>query len=176
MPEYWTSRAWSDSHSDYFTRNILTFGDLGPGWSSAEAEAYAAWSPNNIRPTWPTLDEATRWAESINNYPGVGATPRLNVENLQLCLDAAIEYHAARCHIHVRPVDATGAVDPDGDPVEIPAAVKLATIKRAVRWARRAMTPDGIAGGGDITGLIRTSSLDPDIEAELAPWIMPGLY
>lgn len=173
MPEFWTSRAWTDSHADYFTRNIWTF---NPGASLAEAEAYASWEPNNQRPTWPTLDEVTRWAQSINSYPGTGAGTTVNVENLQLCLDAAIEEIASRTHIQVRPVDTTGAVDEDGTAVEVPARVKLATIMQAVRWGRRPMTPDGIAGASEVTGFIRTSALDPDIEKMLGGLIALGLY
>ena len=127
--------------------------------------------PNNDRPTWPTLDEVTRWAESINNYPGAGATPRLNVENLQICLDVATERISKRCHIQIRPVDGTGAVDPGGTPVEIPAGVKLATIMQAARWARRAWTPDGVLGASDIAGVIRATAFDPDIESMLTDWL-----
>jgi hypothetical protein len=167
----WTSRAWTDSHADGFTHNIITLGD-GIGGESAEARAYNEFAPNNVRPTWPTTDEVLRWAAQ-NSYPGSGAT--IPVEDYQLCLDAAVESHAGRCHLHVRPVDANGAVDPVGAPVVIPAGVKLATIMRAVRWARRKNTPDGIAGSSEITGLIRTSSMDPDIEAMLAPHLALGL-
>jgi hypothetical protein len=127
--------------------------------------------PNNDRPTWPTLDETVRWAESINNYPGAGGGPRLNIENLQLCLDVAVERISKRCNIQVRPVDGTGAVDPDGDPVLVPAGVKLATIMQAARWARRAMTPDGVLGASEIAGVIRTTAFDPDIESMLADWL-----
>lgn len=128
--------------------------------------------PNNVRPTWPTLDEVLRWANqnSAANGP-VGQVAEANAERFQLALDAAVERISKRCHLQVRPVDAGGAVDEGGDPVEIPAGVKLATIKQSVRWARRAMTPDGIAGSSEITGLIRTTALDPDIEAELELWL-----
>lgn len=168
---YWTTRAWTDSNRDGFERNLIY---VGSPWSSAEAAAYAEWEPNNSRPGWPTIDEVTRWAQSINNYPGVTQPPTLNVENLQLALDAAIERVATRTHFQVRPVDANGDVDPGGTAVEIPATVKLATIMLAVRLARRAMTPDGLAGSADL--LIRTSSIDPDIESMLAPWLALGLY
>lgn len=124
-------------------------------------------TPNNARPTWPTLDEAARWA-SVNGYPGAGAAT--NVENLQLCLDAAIERLSKRTNIQVRPVDSAGAVDPLGAPVQIPAGVKLATIMLAVRVADRARTPGGIAGASEIGGLIRTTSYDPDIEELLVDW------
>lgn len=173
MAEFWTRSAWSDSHSDFFARNILAF---SPGWESAEAAAIAGFIPNNVRPTWPTLDEVTRWAESINSYPGAGAAPRVNVENLQLALDAAIEHVSMRIHEQVRPVDSAGAVDPDGDPVEIPATAKLATIMQSVRWARRAMSPDGVIGDSEISGTIRASALDGDIEKMLFAWSFVGLY
>lgn len=124
-------------------------------------------TPNNVRPTWPTLDEVTRWAESISNYPAAGGGPRLNVEILQLCLDVAVERISKRTNYQVRPVDGTGVVDPDSDPVEIPAGVKLATIMQATRWARRPMSPDGVLGSSEISGVIRAQAIDPDIEAML---------
>lgn len=136
-----------------------------PAATALDAGVY--FTPNNIRPTWPSIDEATRWA-SVNGYPGAGAAT--NVENLQLCLDAAIERMSKRTNIQVRPVDSAGAVDPLGDPIEIPAGVKLATIMLAVRVADRARTPNGIAGASEIGGLIRTTSFDPDIEALLTDW------
>lgn len=123
-------------------------------------------TPNNERPTWPTLDEVQRWAESINNYPGAGGG-RTNLEVLQLCLDVAVERISKRTNYQVRPVDSAGAVDPDGTPVEIPAGVKLATIMQATRWARRPMSPDGVLGSSEISGVIRTQAIDPDIEAML---------
>lgn len=174
MPDYFTRQWWSDSHADFFTRNILTLGD--PGWSSAEAEAYATFTPNNERPTWPTLDEVTRWAESVNNYPGAGAAPRVKMENLQLGLSAAVELVSMKTHLQVRPVDSAGAVDPDGDPVEIPATVKLATIMQAVRWAGRAMSPHGVIGDSEVSGAIRAQAMDPDIERMLFAWSYVGLY
>lgn len=130
-------------------------------------------TPNGERSTWPTLDECVRWAQSVNNYPGSGGAVTVNAENLQLCLDAAIERISGRTEIQVRPVDANGAVDPGGTAVEIPATVKLATIMQAVRWARRAMTPDGVLGASEIAGLIRASSFDPDVEAMLARHVLP---
>lgn len=173
MPEFWTSRAWTDSHSDFFIRNIWAF---SPGWESAEAAATASFTPNNVRPTWPTLDEVTRWAESINNYPGAGAGSRVNLENLQLALDAAVELVSMLIHEQVRPVDSAGEVDPGGTPVEIPATAKLATIMQATRWARRAMSPDGVLGTSDISGVIRAQAMDPDIERMLFAWSYVGLY
>lgn len=136
-----------------------------PAPSALTAGVY--FTPNNQRPTWPSIDEAARWA-TVNGYPGAGAAT--NVENLQLCLDAAIERHSKRTNIQVRPVDVNGDVDPLGTPVAIPAGVKLATIMLAVRVADRARTPNGIAGASEIGGLIRTTSYDPDIEALLTDW------
>lgn len=122
-------------------------------------------TPNNQRPTWPTLDEAIRWDKSANSYPGA-STGSVNVENLQLCLDVAVERISKRTNIQVHPVDVAGVVD-YGTLEQVPAGVKLATIMQSVRWARRAMTPDGIAGSSEITGLIRTTAFDPDVEAML---------
>lgn len=154
-----TSRAWSDAHADLFTRNVYTW--VGQA-DSEEARAYNEWASNAEQVTWPELAEVQRW-DAQNAYPGSSAaTP---VEVLQLCLDAAISRLAERCGLYVRPVDANGDVDPLGDAVPIPAEVKLATIVLAVRWARRRQTPDGLAGSAEITGLIRTSSIDPDVEA-----------
>ena len=140
-----------------------------PASDALTAGVYFA--PNNVRPTWPTLDEVTRWAESISNYPGAGGQSRTNLEVLQLCLDAAVERIAARTHIQVRPVDANGAVDAGGTPVEIPAGVKLGTIMQATRWARRPMSPDGVLGSSEISGVIRAQAIDPDIEAMLVEWL-----
>lgn len=168
MTDY-TWPAWTDSNRDYFERNLL-FTD----WLGAEANAAAEFVPNNLRPTWPTLDEVTRWAQSVNDYPGMSGTA-VNVENLQLCLDAAIERIATRTHFQVHPLDVGGGVD-YGTLGEVPADVKLATIMTAARWADRARTITGIAGSSEITGLIRTSSFDPDVESLLAPWLSLGLY
>lgn len=129
--------------------------------------------PNNQRPTWPTLDEVTRWAQSVNNYPGAGGGSTINVEVLQIALDASIERISARTHFQVRPVDSTGAVDPDGDPVLIPSGVKTATIMQAAKWARRVFTQDGIVGASDVTGFIRALAFDPDVEIMLEFWDSP---
>jgi hypothetical protein len=162
VPLFVTSRAWSDAHADLFTRNIYTYvGDA----DSEEARAYNEWASNAQTVTWPDLAEVQRW-DAQNAYPGSQAVT--SVEALQLALDAAVSRLAERCGLYVRPVDANGDVDPDGDPVPIPPEVKLATILQAVRWARRRQTPDGLAGSAEITGLIRTSSIDPDIEALIA--------
>jgi hypothetical protein len=53
--------------------------------------------------------------------------------------------------------------------------VKLYTIMRAVRLARRRQTPDGIAGTSEIGGMIRTTSYDADAEALIAPYLFLGL-
>lgn len=172
MPTFWTSRAWSDSHSDLFIRNIYTGLD---GDDSAHRE-WAEFEANNARPTWPTLDEVMRWANqnSAANGP-VGQVAGLKAEDYQLALDAAIEDHAERCHLNVRPVDANGAVDPDGDPVLIPAKVKLATIIQATSWAGRAKTPNGIAGASEIGGILRVSAYDPTAEKLLAGHLHLGI-
>lgn len=126
--------------------------------------------PNNVRPTWPTVDEVLRW-DTQNQYPGItGQLPTAPVEVVQLALDAAIETASMRCHLQVRPVDANGAVDPDGDPVEIPANVKLWVIMEAIRRARRRFTPDGVAGQGELGALMRVSGYDAHAEALLAQW------
>lgn len=171
MTAFWTSRAWTDSHSDFFERNIVAV----QGYDDPAAAEYNANTANAVPVTWPTLDEVIRW-DVQNSYPAVaGAAPPAALERLQSALDAAVTHHANRCGLHVRPVDASGAVDPAGDPVPIDPDVKLATIMRAVRWARRSGTPDGIAGASEIGGLIRTSSMDPDIEAMIASHLHIGL-
>lgn len=161
----WTSRAWTDSNRDWFERNLVET-TVGTG-DGAEARAYNASTVNGPGRTWPTLDEVLRW-DRQNAYPGItGQLGSADPEVVQLALDAAIEMHAERCHLHVRPVDADGAVDEAGDPVAISAKVKLATIMRAVRLARRQFTPDGIAGASEIGGVIRTTAFDSDIESLL---------
>lgn len=161
MPLFVTSRAWSDSHADLFTRNILTYvGEV----DSEEARAANEWASNAEQPTWPDLAEVMRWA-SQNAYPGAASAP---AEVLQLCRDAAVSRLAERCGLYVRPVDANGDVDPSADPVPIPPEVKLAAVMLAARLAERQRTPGGLAGSAEISGLIRTSSIDPDIEALIA--------
>jgi hypothetical protein len=128
-------------------------------------------TPNNVRPTWPTLDEVQRWAESISNYPGAGGQSRTNLEVLQLCLDVAVEKISKRTNFQVRPIDVNGDPDPGGTPVAIPAGVKLGTIMQATRWARRPMSPDGVLGSSEISGVIRAQAIDPDIEAMLVDWL-----
>lgn len=120
--------------------------------------------PNNDRPTWPTLDEVTRWAESVNSYPTQGGTPRTNMENMQLCLDAAVERISKHTNVQVRPVDSAGAVDPDGEPVPISARMKLATIMQTVAWYGRAFTPNGVLGSSELGAVIRVQGFDPGVE------------
>lgn len=139
-----------------------------PAATALDAGVYFV--PNNDRPTWPTFDEVVRWMEAANTYPGMGAAPTVNPEVVQLCLDVAVERISKRTNYQTRPVDANGVVDPGGDPVEIPAGVKLATIMQAARWARRPMTPDGVLGASEVAGLIRTTAFDPDIELMLVDW------
>lgn len=166
--QYWSSRAWTDSNRDYFARNILTFHGLGDDPAAAEANVFDV---ADVDVPWPTLAQVERW-DAQNDYPGQSPAA---VERLEIALRAAIRRMAERCHLRVQPVDANGAVDPSLPPVLIPADVHLATIMLAVRVARRAGTPDGLAGSSEIGGLIRTSSSDPDIEALIAPHIHLGL-
>jgi hypothetical protein len=174
MTEFWT-RAWTDSNRDLFERNILTTTDGATGDGAAFRE-WAEFDTHAQAQTWPTLDEVLRWAnQNSAHVGGAGTVAAPPSERYQLALDAAIQRIGDRCHILARPVDANGDVDPDGDPVPVPATVKLAAIMLATRIARRAQTPDGIAGSSEIGGLIRTSSMDPDIEALLAPHIHLGL-
>jgi hypothetical protein len=154
-----------------FTRNILTGLD---GDDTAHRE-WAEFDTHAQAQTWPTVDEVLRWANQNTTASGAGTVAGPQPERYQLALDAAIQRVGDRCHLLARPVDAAGDVDPDGDPVPVPATVKLATIMLATRIARRAQTPDGIAGSSEIGGLIRTSSMDPDIEALLAPHIHLGI-
>jgi hypothetical protein len=172
VTQFWTSRAWTDSHGDGFTRNVVAVQELGDDPAAAE---YNALTANAVPVTWPTLDEVLRW-DAQNSYPvAAGGGPSPASERYQLALDAAVTHHANRCGLLVRPVDADGAIDPTGAAVPIPSDVKLATIMRACRWARRSKTPDGLAGSSEIGALIRTSSSDPDIEAMLAPHLKLGL-
>ena len=128
-------------------------------------------TPNNVRPTWPTLDEVLRW-DAQNSYPGItGGLSTAPVEAVQLALDAAIETASDRCHLQVRPVDGAGAVDPDGTPVAIPVNVKLWTIMEAVKRARRRYTPDGMAGAAEMGTLMRVSGWDSHAEILLSRWV-----
>lgn len=176
MATFYTSRAWAQvtgAHADFFTRNIVaTIGGLGDDETAREANEFDTHAQAQ---TWPTVDEVARWAQQNTTASGSGTIAGPPLERYQLALDAAIQRIGDRCHLLARPVDINGDVDPDGDPVPVPATVKLATIMLAVRIARRAQTPDGIAGSSEIGGLIRTSSMDPDIEALLAPHVHLGL-
>ena len=167
------TRAWfTDAHSDFFVRNVLAF---CPGLGDDDAvRAANLFEPNTQRVTWPTLDEVTRWDQASMAPTGVGhAGPRL--EALELCLAAAIDRIAERIGVDPRPVDADGAVDPDGDPVEIRATVKLAVVMQTVRWAARVDTPTGVAGASELAGVIRVTALDPDIETMLGNQLRVGL-
>lgn len=172
MTEYAT-RAWfSDSHSDFFTRNILAF---SPGLGSEdEARARAMFTPNVAAVTWPTLDEVKRWDQAGSSPVAVGGAGPA-VEILDLCRTVAIERIAERIGVHPRPVDVDGVYDPAGDPVEIRPSVKLAVIMQAVRWAGRAFTPSGVAGASELAGVIRVSAMDPDIESMIGNQVRWGI-
>ena len=128
-------------------------------------------APNNVRPTWPTLDEVLRW-DAQNSYPGItGSLASAPVEAVQLSLDTSIETASARCHLQVRPVDTAGVVDPDGAPVAIPANVKTWVIMETVRLARRRYTPDGMAGSSELGTLMRVSGYDAHAERLIERWL-----
>jgi hypothetical protein len=170
----WTSRAWYDQHQDYPTRNLLYVPGTAEG-DGAEARAYNQFTPNNERPTWPTLDEVMRW-DKQNLYPGVtGSMPTSDPEMVQFCLDAAIERASGRCHLHVQPVDGAGAGARGGAPVRIPAGVKLWTVMETVRLARRRQTPDGMAGSAELGNLMRVSGYDAHAEAQIEQHLVLGL-
>ena len=168
MTRFWTSRAWSDgrrwsnAHGDLFIRNVFAVDGLGDDPAAAEANRFDV---GDIDVPWPTLAQVERW-EAQNDYPGQSTVA---AERLEIALRASIRRVAERCHLRVLPED------PAGGPVLIPADVALATIMLTVRLARRASTPDGIAGSSEIAGLVRTSSMEPDIEALLAPHVHLGL-
>jgi hypothetical protein len=127
--------------------------------------------PNNQRGTWPTFDEVLRW-DAQNSYPGItGGLSSAPAEAVALALDAATERASHRCHIQVQPVDTAGEVDPDGDPVLIPAGVKLWVIMEAVRLVRHRHTPDGMAGSAELGTLMRVSGFDAHAETLISPWL-----
>ncbi|MGL4300064.1 MAG: hypothetical protein ACRCW4_13420 [Candidatus Neomicrothrix subdominans] len=179
MVTNWTSRAWTDSHNDYFARNILTCGctsscSCGAG-DPAGARAYNEHNTVGVSRPWPTLEDCIRW-ERQNSYPGAtGAIATAPPEPLQAALDAAIVWVCGRCHLQRWPLDVDGVVDPDGAPVEVPYDVWLATVMKAVQLATRRLTPAGMAGSAELGNLIRVNGWDPDIEGLLAPHLVIGL-
>jgi hypothetical protein len=73
---------------------------------------------------------------------------------LQMCIDAAIDYIEDRC--------------------ELPNAwnqrIRLAVLMQAARWHKRKDSPEGVAGFGEM-GAVRVMSLDPDIERILSRYL-----
>jgi hypothetical protein len=51
-----------------------------------------------------------------------------------------------------------------------PEEVFYAALMQAARLVKRRASPEGVAGMGDF-GPVRISVMDPDIEAELGPWL-----
>lgn len=56
----------------------------------------------------------------------------------------------------------------------VPAAIQRATLILANRLYMRKDSPEGIAGSTE-WGVVRLSRLDPDVEALLAPYTLPGI-
>jgi hypothetical protein len=67
-----------------------------------------------------------------------------------------------------------GVADPD-TPALIPPHVFYPTLLQAARWFKRRQAVEGVIGASELGGVIRTSSLDPDIESMLANDLLYGL-
>lgn len=52
-----------------------------------------------------------------------------------------------------------------------PAEVRIAALIEAARTFKRRGSPEGVAGLGGDFGVVRVTSWDPTIEANLAPWL-----
>lgn len=152
---------WSDSNADYFTRNIVTY--MPPYWLTSavststvdELLAHIATS-NATKFTWPTAGEVGAIIEASGHPEITGADPARPLA-LEMATAAAVTRIGKLKGIPVRPVDADGAVDEAGDPVEIDADVWLATVLLAARLYDRRDDPDRTPTPGAM-------GLDPDIE------------
>lgn len=56
----------------------------------------------------------------------------------------------------------------------VPEQIKEATLLRAHRLARRKDSPEGVAGNSDF-GVVRVSRWDPDYDALIGPFVLPGI-
>lgn len=158
----------SYSHADFFTRNIGTV--IGGSTSST---AVIPASSNAAPYHWPTADDVAEWAQAAG-HPLVSGSDSTKVRALQVATDAAVSHVAWLKGLCVRPVDADGAVIPELDgngdpnpewaPVEIDPRVHQATLLLAARLYRRKDTPDGAYGAAELSGSLKTSKLDDDIE------------
>lgn len=146
---------WSGSNADYFTRNILTY--VPPYWATGLGETDVdellanICATNGPKAPWPTERDVRAWAE-IDGHPDVSGTDSTNPQALVWATRAAVSRIATLKGLPVLPVDADGAVDPEGDPVEIEPHVWLAVVMQAARWYRR----DDISGelDGDVAVLL----------------------
>lgn len=147
---HWTSQAWTNSHEDYFTRNILTFPECSDA-SISDLEARNLHRSNAVQKPWPTAADLVQWRQSA----GYGADTS-NATALQVALDAAIDEIAEACGLYVRPVDADGNVDATADAVTIPPKVHLAVILHAAWLYELRQMPTGVVGSDGAGGAIRT--------------------
>lgn len=156
----WTT----DSHLDYFARNILAGVDVD---ASTAVQVFRSNAPGV---PWPDGDKLLEWAESEGYGPET-----INTSALTIALAAATSRIAERCELLVRPVNDTGQVDESLTPVLVPPEIHLAVLIQAHRWMRRTDTPEGMFGASEFTGVVRASRLDPDVEALIANYVVYGL-
>lgn len=169
MVTNYTSRAWTDSHIDFFTRNIYTVNDDGGG-DLAAARARNEFLSNAVGLPWPTEDEVMQWRE--HNGQGEEVTAP---QALVWATAAAVSRIAERCGLLVLPVDADGVVDPAGDPVKVPPEIFLAACMQAARWYERRITASGVLGSDSLGGTVRVGRFDADVEALIANHVEFGL-
>lgn len=162
----------TDSHLDYFTRNILT---ARPGYRSSVADLdvdvdqVLGWgSAQRVR--WPTADDVRNWSRT-DGHTAITRTDSTAVDALEWAVAAAVDLVAGRTGFGVRPVDADGVFDPDAEAVLVPPRVHLAAVMMAARLYRRKDSAEGIYGTSEVAGGIAIKGLDPDVERllELPP-------
>lgn len=109
----------------------------------------------------PTLDDLREWV-SAGAQP---ATPdAATTSRLAAALAAAVEGIEGRCKAQY--VD-----DEDDDFEAYPESIRLAILMEANRLYMRASSAQGVAGFGDLGGVFRVLSTDPDVEALLGRYL-----
>lgn len=167
----WTTRAWTDSHVDYFTRNIITHRDGSTSVSGAAAREANLFRSNEKPKPWPLYEDVSDWAHSEGFTTGDGTS---NTEALKNALSAARARISERTGLQVHPVGVDGEVDYN-EFLPIPAEVWQACVIYAHRIYRRRMSADGTLGASAFGGAIRVGRMDPDIEALIANHLRIGL-
>ena len=164
--------ASTDSHLDFFTRNIHTFRSLD--WADAAATAVAEqnlFTSNAHRLPWPTTDDLYKWMDN-NNQSNTFAG---NQEAAQWALAASVDDMSETCGFQVYAVDDDGVIDPAADAPLIPARVFVATLLQAAWLYKLYTAPNGIVGGNEFGGVVRSSSYAPGVRRLIRNFVQIGL-